>query len=145
MSMMSAALTLHAWTVEHGRQPKTAECRKANGLHHIQTYYEVFGIHHFSAGIMPMVSALVSSLKTRTCLGFDHHGNPCRETFKDQGAHVRMCAQCRRRHGNETDEGEYSITMVTRRLTLRELGAGRSDWDNWAPWVEQIDWDGGQL
>jgi len=145
MSVMSAALSLHTWMVEHGRAPLAHECRPCNGLHHWQTYYDVFGMHNFSAGIIPMVSSLMASLmshvKMRHCLGYTAQGDDCSSTFPDEGNHIRLCARCRKK-GQEDSPQEGHIPMQMQRLTLRELTAGGGGWDIWQPWVEQVDWDG---
>ena len=141
MSLMSAALSLHQWMVVHERPPLTHECCPANGLHHWSTYYKVFGMNNFSAGIIPAVSALISSVRIRQCLGYGAHGEDCPNTFPDEGKHIRMCLCCRKK--NEKDaHGGCAIPGQVQRLTLRELTAGNGGWDIWQPWVEQVDWDG---
>ncbi|HEY5865373.1 MAG TPA: hypothetical protein VI542_07445 [Candidatus Tectomicrobia bacterium] len=147
MSLMSAAHSLHTWMVEHGRAPLAHECRPCNGLHHWQTYYDVFGVNNFSAGIIPMVSSLMAGLsaqgRMRQCLGYTTHGADCPETFPDEGSHVRFCTHCRKKNEKSGDV-EYQIPVQVQRLTLRELTRGGGGWDIWQPWVEEVDWDGGK-
>ena len=125
MSPISAALTIHQWTLEHGRPPHASECRARNNLHHHQTYYRVFGLNNFSAGILPLVSSLISGTKMWTCLGRKASGEDCTNTFPDEGLHIRMCGSCRARWGGE-DETPHSLPGNVTRISMREAGAGRA-------------------
>jgi len=140
MSMQSAAITLWNWMTEHGRAPNANECRTANGLHWFQTYYKVFGMSNFSAEIIPLVSSLMSSMKTRRCRGYAKDGRDCEEVFLDQGAHVRLCDGCRRKQAQ--DGGEYHIALYTRSMTLEELGGGGGGWSVYENWVQDVNWSG---
>ena len=135
-SQLSASIVLYAWALEHGRPPKACECRKENGLMHWQTYYEIFGLHNFSAEIMPLVSSLVSGLRMKTCIGRLANGAICGRTIPDEGRHVHMCDVCRSRHQRSDDS--YEIRMEHYGISFQEFsGAG---WNGYESWVQDIDW-----
>lgn len=137
-TQISAALTIWAWILAHGRPPLASECRKANGLNGYDLYYKVFGTHNFSAGVIPAVSALCgSSVKMRTCLGHTSRGMDCPHTFPDQGAHIRLCETCRRQERIVT---EHHMPATVERLSSRHLGVGLGGWHALESWAQDIDW-----
>lgn len=134
---LSAALTIWAWILEHGRPPKVNECRNKNGLFGYDLYYRVFATSHFSA-IIPLVSALCGApIKMRQCLGWTAKGQDCPNTFPDQGAHVRFCESCRR-HGSSPTHG--SIPATVERMNRRAFGMGIGGWNTIEPWAQDIEW-----
>ena len=125
---VSAALSIWAWILDHGRPPKVNECRNKNGLYGYDLYYRVFATSNFSS-IIPLVSAICgSSVKMRTCLGWTHRGEDCPNTFPDQGAHVRLCDVCRRQTPRAT---EHEIAVDEH---------GQAGWNSLEPWAQDIDW-----
>ena len=142
MSKVSAALTIWEWIQAHGRPPRASECRLENGLHHYATYYNVFQLSNFSASIIPMVSALCSSVKIRRCLGYTTGGADCPNTFPDQGPQFRLCETCKKK---ETTETVHHIPMYAQRFTAEDLGGGHANgylngWTSLEPWAQDIDW-----
>ena len=127
ISPLSAAHVLVSWADVHGRFPMATECRAVQGLPHWNVFYRTFHCSTFS-GILSMAQHLVQtttsavSVKMRTCLG-----PGCEATFKDEGAHVRMCTQCRRQAG--TDD----MSMVGR-SELRSLLTKGRDWFDDVAW-----------
>jgi hypothetical protein len=137
-TQLSAALTIWNWILAHGRPPKAQECRKKNGLLGYDLYYRVFATSNFSAGVIPMVSALCGSgVKMRRCLGYTARNDDCPNTFPDQGPHVRFCEQCRRAEGTPTT---HHIPAHIERLSKRQMGIGLGGWSSLEPWAQDIEW-----
>lgn len=94
ITLLSMAIAVRDWTSTHGRLPRISECTKSQGFpHHFTTIWRHFGANPDFSALLAVAQERASPTQaTRVCLG-----PGCDRTFPNEGPHIRLCAECRKR------------------------------------------------